>query len=216
MSGKFITFEGPDGAGKTTQITMLGERLAGMGIKVIYTREPGGTEIGEEIRRILLDPSNTKMIDRTEALLYAAARAQHVEELIRPALRAGNIVLCDRFADSTIAYQGFGRGIDVRFLDELNTMAVAGVVPDLTIILDVDPVLGIGRISEKRAVIPGADKDRIELENMNFHQRVRAGFRELAAKDPKRCKIIDAGKEKEAVHAEIFRLVNEVLDNESP
>ncbi len=211
MRGKFITFEGPDGAGKTTQITLLGKRLEAMGIRVLYTREPGGTKISEEIRKILLDPSNAKMVDRTEALLYAAARAQHVEELIRPALDAGNVVLCDRFIDSTIAYQGYGRGIDISLLDKLNNTATAGVIPDITIILDVEPAMGIGRISEN-----GTSKDRIELENMSFHERVRHGFHRLASKEPQRCKIIDAGRDKEAVHVQIFRLVSEVLQNESP
>lgn len=215
MKGIFITFEGPDGAGKTTQMRMLGERLEMLGKEVVYTREPGGTRISEEIRDILLNPSHSEMSDRTEALLYAASRAQHVEEFIKPALMAGKIVLCDRFTDSTIAYQGFGRGIDVSFLDKLNRIAVAGVNPDLTLVLDIDPAQGIDRISEKR-VRAGQAKDRIELENIEFHKRVREGFRCLVAANPQRCKTVDAGRDPETVHNEVYKQVKEVLDNENP
>ncbi len=216
MRGIFITFEGPDGAGKTTQMNMLGERLASLGYRVVFTREPGGTGISEEIRKILLDPSNAAMVDRTEAFLYAAARAQHVEELIRPALRAGKIVLCDRFIDSTIAYQGFGRGIDLGLLDDLNQMATAGVVPDVTLIIDLEPARGIHRISKKRALLTGQKKDRIELEHLDFHTRVRKGFHHLAEANPRRCKIIDGSRDREIVQAEVWRAVKEVLENENP
>ncbi|MHB9093745.1 MAG: dTMP kinase [Eubacteriales bacterium] len=212
MKGKFITFEGPDGAGKTTQMKMLGERLETLGKKVVYSREPGGTRISEEIRKVLLNPSNIEMVDRTEALLYAAARAQHVEELIRPALEDSKFVLCDRFTDSTVAYQGFGRGIDMDLLNKLNSMATAGIVPDLTIILDIDPALGIRRISEKRVTDSGMEKDRIELEHINFHKKVRDGFLHLAVANPGRCKLVDAKQEMEALANEIYLLVKEVLD----
>jgi len=211
MTGKFITFEGPDGAGKTTQMKMLGEKLTGEGIAVSYTREPGGTRISEEIRKLLLNPSNKEIISRTEALLYAAARAQHVEEFIRPKVGDGKFVLCDRFTDSTIAYQGYGRGIDLGFLEELNKMATAGVVPDMTFILDIDPGQGINRISEKRALATGVGKDRIELEDLAFHTRVRTGFLELAQRDQVRCNVIDAAKERDEIHSEIYRLVQEEL-----
>lgn len=211
MTGKFITFEGPDGAGKTTQMKMLGEKLASAGIAVSYTREPGGTRISEEIRKLLLDPANREMVSRTEALLYAAARAQHVEEFIRPEVAMGNVVLCDRFTDSTMAYQGYGRGINLGFLEELNKMATMGVEPDLTFILDIDPGKGIDRIIEKRAAATGEGKDRIELENLDFHTRVRAGFLELARKDKVRYKVIDATNTQDVIHNEIYRLVKEVL-----
>ena len=211
MTGKFITFEGPDGAGKTTQMKRLGEKLTGEGIAVSYTREPGGTRISEEIRKLLLNPSNKEIISRTEALLYAAARAQHVEEFIRPKVGDGKFVLCDRFTDSTIAYQGYGRGIDLGFLEELNKMATAGVVPDMTFILDIDPGQGINRISEKRALATGVGKDRIELEDLAFHTRVRTGFLELAQRDQVRCNVIDAAKERDEIHSEIYRLVQEEL-----
>lgn len=212
MTGKFVTFEGPDGAGKTTQLKMLGARLASLGLAVLYTREPGGTKISEEIRKLLLDPANREMGSRTEALLYAAARAQHVEEFIRPEMAAGKIVLCDRFTDSTIAYQGYGRGIDLAFLEELNKMATAGIVPDLTFILDIDPGQGINRISEKRAVATGEGKDRIESENLSFHSRVRTGFLELARRNKVRCQVIDAAMGRDEIHHEVFRLMSEVLE----
>lgn len=212
MTGKFVTFEGPDGAGKTTQLKMLGARLVSLGLAVSYTREPGGTRISEEIRKLLLDPANREMGSRTEALLYAAARSQHVEEFIRPEVAAGKIVLCDRFTDSTIAYQGYGRGIDLAFLEELNKMATAGIVPDLTFILDIDPGQGINRISEKRAVATGEGKDRIESENLSFHSRVRTGFLELARRDKVRCQVIDAAMGRDEIHHEIFRLMSEVLE----
>lgn len=211
MDGFFLTFEGPDGAGKTTQMKMLGERLAGLKKIVVYTREPGGTSISEEIRKILLNPSNSKMVDRTEALLYAAARAQHVEEFIRPALAEGKIVLCDRFVDSTLAYQGFGRGIKLEFLRAVNEMAVAGVLPDLTVILDIDPVKGLTRITRDRNLQSGEERDRIELEHTGFHKRVREGFLSIARAEPRRCRVIDAGGDPKAVHEDIFRLVDEVL-----
>lgn len=211
MTGKFVTFEGPDGAGKTTQMKMLGEKLTSEGIMVVHTREPGGTRISEEIRKLLLDPSNKEMVSRTEALLYAAARAQHVEEFIRAEVAEGKFVLCDRFTDSTIAYQGYGRGIDLGFLEELNKMAIAGVVPDMTIILDIDPGKGINRIIEKRTVDTGEGQDRIELENMNFHTRVRTGFLELAQRDKVRYKVIDGAMGRDDIHKEIYRLVKEVL-----
>ena len=216
MTGKFITFEGPDGAGKTTQMKMLGDRLIREGMHVVYSREPGGTRISEEIRKILLDPTYGEMADRTEALLYAASRAQHVEEFIRPNVSAGKIVLCDRFADSTIAYQGAGRGIDCEVLAKLNNMATAGVIPDLTIILDIDPKDGITRISEKRVASTGRDKDRIELEHLDFHERVRQGFLRIAVLEPNRCKVVDAVGERDIVHNRIFGLVKEVLENENP
>ena len=211
MKGLFITLEGPDGAGKTTQIKLLGKYLENMDKQVVYTREPGGTNISEEIRNLLLNPLNSEMVDRTEALLYAAARAQHVEQVIRPLVSEGRIILCDRFTDSTIAYQGFGRGIDLDFLFQLNSMAVSGVVPDLTLIFDLDPAEGIGRINEKRNFSVGEEKDRIEQENMDFHRKVRKGFLHLAGLEPHRCKIINAGKTPDMVHNEVVRLVKEVL-----
>lgn len=211
MKGLFITFEGPDGAGKTTQMKMLGTSLEDLGKSVILTREPGGPRISEAIRTILLDPTNGEMVSRTEAFLYAAARAQHVEEIIRPALKKGKVVLCDRFIDSTIAYQGFGRGIDIEFLKQVNLMAINGLTPDLTFILDIDPAVGIHRISQKRQLLTGEGIDRIEREHIDFHIKVRKGFSYIAGQEPYRCRVIDAGRDEQAIHAEIYRLTREVL-----
>lgn len=216
MNGFFITFEGPDGAGKTTQIKALGEKLEEMGWQVVYTREPGGTRLSEVIRGMLLNPENSEMTNRTEALLYAAARAQHVDELIRPALNEGKVVLCDRFTDSTVAYQGHGRGIDIKLLEDLNGIAVEGTWPDLTIILDLEPAVGLERISQKRAALKGEGKDRIEQEALEFHLQVRRGFLKLAEENPQRYKMIDANQHLDTVSQEIFRVVKEVLGNVNP
>lgn len=220
MPGKFITFEGPDGAGKTTQLKMAGERLTARGFEVVYTREPGGTAISEQIRRILLDPANREMVDKTEALLYAAARAQHVEQLIEPAVRAGKVVLCDRFTDSTLAYQGFGRGIDQKLLRLVNDMAVGGMNPQLTIILDLDPGAGLSRVVERQGHDNGAQynggnnngKDRLEQESIDFHRRVRDGFLTLAKENPGRYKVVDADRDPADVADEVWEAIREVVD----
>lgn len=214
MPGKFITFEGPDGAGKTTQMKMAGERLAAKGFEVFYTREPGGTPISEKIRQILLDPANHEMVDKTEALLYAAARAQHVEQLIRPAVEAGKVVLCDRFTDSTLAYQGFGRGINRDFLRLVNDMAVNGMVPNLTLILDLEPGTGLTRISETRQ--GGQGKDRLEQESIDFHRRVRDGFLFLAGQNPGHYRVIAADRDLATVAAEVWLCIQEVVGFEDP
>lgn len=212
MPGKFIAFEGPDGAGKTTQMKKAGERLTARGFDVVYTREPGGTSISEKIRQILLDPANREMVDKTEALLYAAARAQHVEELIRPAVGAGKVVLCDRFTDSTLAYQGFGRGIDRDLLRLVNDMAVGGMFPSLTIILDIEPGTGLSRISETRLGEQGQPgKDRLEMESIEFHRRVRDGFLTLAGEHPGRYRVLAADREPAVVADEVWRCIQEVF-----
>ncbi len=210
MSGRFVTFEGPDGAGKTTQMKLAGERLAAAGWQVVYTREPGGTPISEKIREILLDPANHEMVDKAEALLYAAARAQHVEQLIRPAIRAGKVVLCDRFTDSTLAYQGAGRGIDWNLLRSVNDIAVGNVIPDLTVILDLNPDAGLDRITRTRQG-QGKGKDRIEMENIEFHRRVREGFLALAGENPQRYRVIAADRDLVTVAAEVWHCMQEVL-----
>lgn len=220
MPGKFITFEGPDGAGKTTQMKMAGEWLIAKGLEVVYTREPGGTPISEQIRKLLLDPANREMADKTEALLYAAARAQHVEQLIGPAVRVGKVVLCDRFTDSTLAYQGFGRGIDHKFLRLVNDMAVSGMVPHLTIILDLDPGTGLNRVTGRQGsnssgqASGGSDdgKDRLEQESIEFHRRVRDGFLTLAKEDPGRYKVVAADRDPVIVADEVWRCIREVFD----
>jgi len=244
MPGKFITFEGPDGAGKTTQMRLAGEKLAAGGYEVVYTREPGGTPISEQIRQILLDPANGEMADKTEALLYAAARAQHVKQLIWPAVEAGKVVLCDRFTDSTLAYQGYGRGIDRSLLRLVNDMAVGEMVPDLTVILDLNPETGLNRITQTRCgqkagmgrikeaesgpIEAGgghteagkghvaAGKDRIEQENIDFHRRVRDGFLALARENPRRYRVVAADRELAAVADEVWRCIQEVFGFEDP
>lgn len=181
--GLFITFEGPDGAGKTTQIHRLADFLRSKGMDIVLTREPGGTIIGEKIREIILDPEHKEMADLTEALLYAASRAQHVAEKIRPAIDAGKTVICDRFMDSSIAYQGFGRGLGER-VRLINEIAVEGISPDLTLLILVDPNEGKRRISS--GVL-----DRLEQEEIHYHREVYEGYLELANLHPERIVKID-------------------------
>lgn len=209
MNGKFITFEGPDGAGKTTQVRRLAAYLQTLGYRVLTTREPGGTEVAEKIRGILLDPLNHKITHRTEALLYAASRAQHVEELIVPALTGGEIVVCDRYTDSTIAYQGYGRRQDLDFLIRVNEMATQGLSPDLTILLDLPPEIGMDRIRDLRH---GAG-DRLEQQSLTFHCQVRQGFLTLAEQHPRRIKVVSAEQEADEVFAQIKKFVDELLQH---
>ena len=194
--GLFISFEGGDGSGKTTQFRLFAEYLRNRGFDVVTTREPGGTRISERIRGILLDPECTEMADITEAFLFAASRAQHVEELIRPSVDAGKIVLCDRFVDSSIVYQGFGRGLgdSVRAINEY---AVAGLYPDVTFLLDISPEEG-----RKRNGQTGKD-DRLEKQSMEYHAMVSEGYRKLAASEPDRFIVIDASAGIEKVASDI-------------
>lgn len=206
MKGKFLVFEGIDGSGKTTQLNLLGEKLSTRGYQVLYTREPGGTRIGEAIRELLLDPQHSELVPVAEALLYAAARAQHVAQVILPALREGKIVLCDRFLDSSIAYQGFGRGLDVGQLEKLNGPATAGLMPDLVLLLDFPCDTGMERIAES-----GRGVDRIEQEDRVFRSKVRAGYLALAGRDADRYRVIDANRTIEQIHHDIVRVVGEFL-----
>lgn len=205
MSGCFITFEGVEGCGKSTQITLLWEYLVEAGYDVIVTREPGGTPIAEAIRGVLLNPDHENMGPTTELLLYAAARAQHVYEKIAPALAAGQIVLCDRFADSTTAYQGGGRGLSAEILKILNEIATGGVWPDCTLLIDVPVTVGLERARSR------GRKDRIEQEPVAFHERVREGFLALAAVEPARIHVIDGTTPVEDVHHAICHAVEAVL-----
>lgn len=207
MAGLFITFEGPDGAGKTTQLQILAARLMHDGFDVLCTREPGGTQISDKIRDILLDPVNKEMHARTEALLYAAARAQHVGEVIYPALQSGKIVLCDRFTDSSLAYQGWGRGLPMELLSIINRFATNKLNPDMTLLLDIGSQEGNVRVSKRC----GGIRDRIEEEHHSFHQRVRLGFRELARLHATRIVCIDAGKPVEDVCREVWAHVGQLL-----
>ncbi len=184
-AGTFITFEGGEGTGKSTQIQLLAEKLEAAGLTVRVLREPGGTVVGEAIRRILLDPDHAELGVSAEILLYEASRAQLVDQVIRPALAAGEVVLCDRFYDSTTAYQGYARGIDLARIAELNRAATGGLSPDRTLVLDIDPAVGIARATAQSA-------DRLESEDLAFHRRVRDGFLAIAAEEPARVRVVDA------------------------
>jgi dTMP kinase len=184
-AGIFITFEGVEGCGKSTQARIMGQRLVAAGLPVRVLREPGGTRVGEAIRDILLDPASAGLDARAELLLYEASRAQHVAEVIEPALAAGDIVLCDRFYDSTTAYQGYARGIPLEDVARLNEAATGGLAPDLTIVIDVDPVAGL-----KRACRVSEGADRLEAEDAAFHERVRQGFLAIARENPDRVVVV--------------------------
>jgi dTMP kinase len=196
----FITFEGPEGSGKTTQIHLLTTALTKRGFSVLATREPGGTPIGNAIRSLLLDPLHTEMSARAETLLFQAARAQIVDQVIQPALAEGKVVLCDRYADSTLAYQGYGHGQALPPLQYLGDYATGGLIPALTIYLDIDVTAGLGR---KRS---GAAEEWNRMENLAvaFHQRVRAGYLTLAANDRNRWLVLDAAQSIESLHDEIL------------
>lgn len=194
----FITLEGPDGSGKTTQARRLAEWLREEGGDVVLTREPGGTGIGEQIRTVLHDPCNTAMDARTEILLYSASRAQHVAQVIRPALAAGKIVVSDRYADSTLAYQGYGRGLDLETLRAITAFATGGLMPDLTLYLDLVPEVGLQRRRSGKG-----EWNRLDAETLEFHRRVRAGYLELAGQEPTRWAVIDADCPPEEVQAQI-------------
>ncbi len=202
--GFFVSFEGGDGCGKTTQMRLLLERLRSMGKDVLETAEPGGTPIGRQIRRILLDSANDALSPRAEMLLYFACRAQNVDEWIRPALGAGRIVISDRFTDSTLAYQGEGRGLTGGLVRELHAIACQEVAPDLTIYLDIDYRTGLARARARNAEQDGPDESRMEAQSEEFHDRVRAGYLTLAAAEPERIRTIDAGQSIEAVAAAIW------------
>jgi dTMP kinase len=204
----FITFEGPEGGGKTTQIQLLQQTLDSQGYTVLMTREPGGTAIGNAIRTLLLDATSTAMSERAEALLFNAARAQLVDEVIRPALAKQKIVLCDRYADSTLAYQGYGRGLDVDGLKQLIAFATTDLHPDLTIFLKIDPAAGI----ERKRQSAGAEWNRLEEEALSFHHRVEAGFRQLIAAEPMRWLVVDAMQPIGDVHRMIWAAVQQRLE----
>ena len=191
----FITLEGPEGSGKTTAVEKAVERLKEMGYEVVRTREPGGTEISEQIRNVILDKNNTAMDGRTEALLYAASRRQHLVEKVWPAIKEGKIVICDRYLDSSLAYQGGARGLGVDNILNINLFATENTWPDLTLLFDLDPQIGLNRISSNS----NREVNRLDLEKIEFHNKVRNTFLELASRYKNRYVIIDASKSKEEV-----------------
>ena len=197
--GLFITFEGPEGSGKTTQIRLLAEWLRRSGCDVATTREPGGTRIGDAIRALLLDPDHGEMSPAAEILLFSAARAQHVSEVIRPQLNRGGVVVCDRFADSTLAYQGYGRGLDLAELRRITAFATGGLTPDLTVCLDLPAAEGLAR----KLKADSAEWNRMEQEQLAFHERVREGYLALAAEAPARWVVIDATQPVAAIQEQI-------------
>jgi dTMP kinase len=205
--GLFITFEGPEGSGKTTQIRLVSEWLADQGLDVLTTREPGGTRIGEAIREVLLSPAHTEMCAEAEILLFSAARAQIVRETLQPHLARGGVVLCDRFADSTLAYQGYGRRLDLDTLRQITLFATGGLVPALTVCLDLPVAEGLRR----KQGGDQAEWNRMERERLDFQERVRRGFLALAAAEPQRWLVLDALREVDVIQTEIRQRVAPLL-----
>jgi dTMP kinase len=211
MTGLFITAEGIEGSGKTTQIQLLDRLIRASGHNTVLTKEPGGTGLGERVRAILLDPQEEGMDARTELFLYAASRRQHVVELIRPSLERGAIVLCDRFTDATLAYQGFGRLLDLDRLRSINDWATNGTAPDVTLIFDVPEALGLERAKARNRMLDLQRESRLEGEDLRFHRRVREGYLALAAENPRRYAVIDARGSVEEVFARTVAELNRRL-----
>ncbi|HBP25550.1 MAG TPA: dTMP kinase [Acholeplasmatales bacterium] len=203
----FITFEGGEGSGKTTVINRLMSELSGLGYPVVKTREPGGSKIAEEIRRIILNVDNVAMDYRTEALLYAASRRQHLTEVILPNLKKENVVLCDRFIDSSLAYQGHARNLGIKAVYDLNMYATEGLLPDLTFFIDVDPAIGLQRIAKAHR-----DVDRLDLEKGDFHKLVREGYQEVAKMFPDRIVTIDGNQDVETICSQILGIIQKRLN----
>ncbi|MBO1004745.1 dTMP kinase [Pseudogracilibacillus auburnensis] len=203
MRGLFITFEGPEGAGKTTIIQKLAEEMIQSGADVIVTREPGGIHISEQIRQVILNPKNTAMDARTESLLYAAARRQHLVEKVVPALNKGSIVLCDRFIDSSLAYQGYARGLGIDEVLAINRFAIQDLMPDQTIYFDIDPEVGLKRIEEHQ----GREVNRLDLEKIEFHYKVRKGYHALLDIFSDRIVVVDASQNIETVYSKTKAIV---------
>ncbi|MGN7765767.1 dTMP kinase [Paenibacillus sp. P46E] len=205
QEGFFITLEGGDGSGKTTVLGRVAAYLQNHSMPYLITREPGGIEIAEKIRSIILDPAHTAMDARTEALLYAASRSQHLAEVVEPALKEGLTVLCDRFVDSSLVYQGYARGLGIEEVRKINQFATSGRTPDLTFYLDVDPEVGLSRIAanEEREV------NRLDLESLAFHQKVRDGYCQVIKSDPERIVVLDANRPIHMVEQDIVRILKE-------
>jgi len=205
----FITFEGIEGTGKTTQIQKVKKYFESRGKKVFLTLEPGGSRVGQELRKMLLHVDNKDITPITELFLYLADRAQHIAQVIRPELEAGRVVLCDRFADSTIVYQGYGRGLDTKILQQLNEVAVDGLWPDLTVVLDIDPEMGLKRATLRNKEDGKAKKEgRFEAEHISFHKRIREGYLTWAAVNRDRIKVADASSTPD----EVFERIKAIID----
>ncbi|MED3554131.1 dTMP kinase [Cytobacillus praedii] len=209
--GIFITAEGPEGAGKTTVIGMLSHKLEEEGYRILLTREPGGIEIAEQIRRVILDRKNTQMDARTEALLYAAARRQHLVEKVIPALEKGYIVLCDRFIDSSLAYQGYARGLGVEEVFSINRFAIEDMMPKLTLYFDIEPEVGLERINKHK----NREVNRLDLEDLEFHHKVREGYAKLMKEYPERMVKINASQPIESVLREAESRIMEIIQKAS-
>lgn len=203
----FITLEGPEGSGKSCQIPPLADFLRQKGFEVLTTREPGGTAIGDQVRQVIMSMKNTEMSPRTEILLFCSARAQLVEQVIRPALARGVVVVSDRYADSTLAYQGYGHHMDLSILRQILDFATGGLKPDLTLLLDVDVEEGL-----RRRRCSGGEWNRMDAYEVEFHKRVRNGYHELAAADPRRWKLVDANANREMVQSSIRQVVEQNLE----
>jgi dTMP kinase len=207
--GRLVTLEGPEGAGKSTQIGLLAAWLRSQGIEPVVTREPGGTPMGDRIREALFGAQDHGILPLTEALLMSAARAQHVQELLRPALEAGKLVLCDRYADATLAYQGYGRGMDLAMLRQLIDVATGGLQPDLSLYLDVPAEVGLGR--KRQAHSHGGELNHLDRMDIAFHQRVIDGYHALVAADPARWRAVDATRPLEEVQRDLRHTLQDLL-----
>jgi dTMP kinase len=205
--GRFITFEGVDGSGKTTQFRMLAQWLRERGREVVETVEPGGTAIGRQIRKILLDPASADIQPRAELLLYFASRAQNVDQVIRPALEAGQTVLCDRFTDSTLVYQGCGRGLDTEVVRDLDRIACRGLKPDLTILVDVDAEVSLARAWARNEAQPHCET-RMDDQAIEFHRKVYQAYHALAAAEPERVKVVDGSADMDEIEREVWSIVS--------
>ncbi|CDO04900.1 thymidylate kinase [Oceanobacillus picturae] len=211
MDGIFITFEGGEGAGKTSLLHRISKHLRDQGYDVLATREPGGIEIAEQIRKVILDPANTEMEERTEALLYAASRRQHLIEKVLPALKAGKVVLCDRFIDSSLAYQGHARGLGIDEVFSINQFAIGDCMPDLTLFFDIEPNKGLARIAANK----DRERNRLDLENLHFHEQVYDAYHILVKRFPRRIQAINADQPMEAVENEAMDRIVTLLKNKA-
>lgn len=206
MTGKFITFEGGEGSGKSTQLQLLSQALDASGIPHVMTREPGGSPGAEAIRKLLVSGDKDTWEPVTETLLFYAARLDHVNRIIKPALAEGKVVICDRFADSTRVYQGIGKGVSEAYIGELHRLALDHFAPDLTLVFDIDPAVGLKRAAERRG-----DENRFESMDIDFHHRIRAGFLAIAREEPQRCAVLDAAQEKVVLHMQVLNLLEQRL-----